>query len=159
MANRSWVSFHTIETRLDADKEGGGDKLTSATSEAVSTFYDNLPEPVMDTYKTFENGNADLQDRQGFVKKIYPGDWVDFTIRVPIDSTLYQSGGFAPYHLQLQELFGENMGNGGEQLFPALERYSLTVQIQHWLPMAQIPHGNLPLMMLQAKSWTNSKPL
>ncbi len=33
--NRSWVSFHTIETRLDADKEGGGDKLTSATSEAV----------------------------------------------------------------------------------------------------------------------------
>lgn len=122
LANRSWVSFHTIETRLDADKEGGGDKLTSATSEAVSTFYDNLPEPVMDTYKTFENGNADLQDRQGFVKKIYPGDWVDFTIRVPIDSTLYQSGGFAPYHLQLQELFGENMGNGGEQLFPALER-------------------------------------
>ena len=77
LANRSWVSFHTIETRLDADKEGGGDKLTSATSEAVSTFYDNLPEPVMDTYKTFENGNADLQDRQGFVKKIYPGDWVD----------------------------------------------------------------------------------
>lgn len=102
--------FSYNETRLDADKEGGGDKLTSATSEAVSTFYDNLPEPVMDTYKTFENGNADLQDRQGFVKKIYPGDWVDFTIRVPIDSTLYQSGGFAPYHLQLQELFGENMG-------------------------------------------------
>ncbi|MEI3552655.1 MAG: hypothetical protein V8Q17_08940 [Acutalibacteraceae bacterium] len=38
LANRLWVLFHTIETRLDADKEGGGDKLTFAASEAVSTF-------------------------------------------------------------------------------------------------------------------------
>ena len=72
MANRSWVSF-TIETRLDADKEGGGDKLTSATSKLFLPFMITCLEPVMDTYKTFENGNADLQDRQGFVKKIYPG--------------------------------------------------------------------------------------
>ena len=44
------------------------------------------------------------------------------------------------------------MGNGGEQLFSWLWKESLTVQIQHWLPMVQIPHGNLPLMMLQAKA-------